>query len=55
MATIQQNRSEPVADRPKPRVSTSGVSLSEALTQAIKASDEKNEYFVQHGKLPLTK
>lgn len=55
MATIQQKRSAPVADRPKPRVSKSGVSLTDALNQAIKAGDAKHEYFVQHGRLPLTK
>lgn len=55
MATIQQKRSVPIADRAKPRVSKSGVSLTEALAQAIKAGDAKHEYFVQNGRLPLTK
>lgn len=55
MATMQPKQSAPVADRPKPRVNKSGVSLTEALNQAIKAGDAKREYFVQHGRLPLTK
>jgi hypothetical protein len=54
MATIQRQRSEQAA-RPKPRVSKSSVSLTEALGQAIKAGDAKYDYFVQNGRLPLTK